>query len=61
MKFEYSILLAHSAASGDEIVILRPEVPIRLHGPNGRFEFTALVDTGADSSILPRTVADTLE
>lgn len=57
MKFPYSISIAPSVESGDAIVMLRPEVLLRLHGPRGHFDIMALVDTGADNSIFPLSVA----
>ncbi len=57
MKFSYSLNIARSIDTGDEIVILRPEIPIRIFGPAGVAETLALVDTGADNSILPLSIA----
>ena len=60
MRFPYTLSIVPSIESGEEIVLLRPEVPIRIHGPAGRADVLALVDTGADNSILPLSVADDL-
>jgi len=60
MRFPYSLSIARSIDAGDEIVILRPEVPIRVFGPTGAAELLALVDTGSDNSILPLSIAHDL-
>jgi len=60
MRFPYTVSVARSIDTGDEIVLLRPEVPIRVYGPAGAAELLALVDTGADNSILPLSVAHDL-
>lgn len=40
--------------------IARPEIPIRIIGPNGFVEASALVDTGADDVFLPILLAELL-
>jgi len=60
MRFDYTGVISASADTGDPIVIFRPEVRIRVHGPNGSGDFLALVDTGADNTILPESVARAL-
>jgi predicted aspartyl protease len=60
MRFPYTLSIARSIDSGNEIVVLRPEIPVRVHGPAGTADMLALVDTGADSSILPLSVAHEL-
>jgi len=57
MRFDYTGVISASADTGDPIVIFRPEVRIRVHGPAGSGDFLALVDTGADNTILPESVA----
>jgi predicted aspartyl protease len=57
MKFSYSAVVAPAPDSGEQLVIFRPEVPLTLHGPNGSRQYIALVDTGADNTILPIAVA----
>ena len=42
------------------MVIFRPEVRIKVHGPKGSADFLALVDTGADNTILPESIARNL-
>src|SRR5690348_12795108 len=60
MKFPYTLNIAPSIDSGDEIVLLRPEVPLRVHGPSGHVDVLALVDSGSDNSIFPLAVATRL-
>jgi hypothetical protein len=51
MRFPYTLKIPPSIDTGDEIVVLRPEIPIRVYGPTGAADVFALVDTGADNSI----------
>lgn len=60
MRFPYSVNLVPSIDSGDEIVLLRPEIPLRVHGPNGAASVYALVDSGADNCIFPLSMAELL-
>lgn len=60
MKFPYTLNIVPSIDTGNEIVLLRPEIPLRLHGPLGHVDVLALVDSGADNSILPLSVATSL-
>lgn len=60
MRFEYSAILSSAPDTGEPVVIFRPEVRIRVHGPNGPGDFLALVDTGADNTILPESIATDL-
>ncbi len=57
MRFPYTLSVARSIDNGEEIVLLRPEIPIRVYGPAGAAEMLALVDTGSDNSILPLSIA----
>jgi len=57
MKFHYSAVLSPAPDTGEEVVILRPEVPLRVHGTTGSATYMALVDTGADNTILPLSIA----
>jgi hypothetical protein len=57
MRFPYTLHIVPSIDTGDEIVLLRPEIPLRVYGPVGHIDVLALVDTGADNSILPLSVA----
>ena len=57
MKFSYSAFVSPSPDSGDEVIIFRPEVPLRIHGASSSATYMALVDTGADNTILPLSIA----
>jgi hypothetical protein len=57
MKFPYSAFLSEAPDTGEEIIIFRPEVPLRLRGASGQAVFMALVDTGADNTIFPMSIA----
>jgi hypothetical protein len=57
MIFHYTAILSPAPDTGEEIVIFRPEVPLRIFGPNGSAMYMALVDTGADNTIMPMTIA----
>ncbi len=59
MKFSYSSSIL-STDSGDFLVIYRPEIPVTIVGPSGRATYVALVDTGSDYTIFPKSVADCL-
>jgi hypothetical protein len=60
MKFPYTLNIVPSTETGDEIVLLRPEIPLRVYGPAGHVDVLALVDSGSDSSIFPLSVATNL-
>ena len=50
MRFDYIGLISSAPDTGEGIVIFRPEVRLRLHGPNGSEGSVALVDTGAQTT-----------
>ena len=58
MKFHYVAFRQASDGGAEEVVAYRPVVPIVFHGPRGAVRRLGLVDTGADSSLLPTWVAD---
>lgn len=60
MRFDYTSILSSAPDTGDFVVIFRPEISLTVHGPNGSADFLALVDTGADNTIFPSSVADLL-
>ncbi len=60
MRFDYSAIVSSSPDTGELVVIFRPEVHVRIHGPRGCGDFLALVDTGADNTILPESIAHDL-
>jgi predicted aspartyl protease len=61
MKFPYSAFLSPAPDTGEEVIIFRPEVPLRVYGPGGSEIYMALVDTGADNTILPSSIARELD
>lgn len=60
MKFYYRPTLTLSADTGEPTAVLRPEIPVRIRGPRGQGHYVALVDTGADNSVVPVRIADDL-
>ncbi len=60
MRFDYTAILSSAPDTGEPMVVFRPEVRVIVRGPNGSGEFRALVDTGADNTIMPDTVARAL-
>jgi predicted aspartyl protease len=60
MKFAYAGFISPAAETGEEVIIFRPEVPLRIHGANGSATYMALVDTGADNTMLPLSIAHEL-
>jgi hypothetical protein len=61
MKFAYSGFISPAPDTGEEVLIFRPEVPLRIHGPEESALYMALVDTGADNTILPQSIARELK
>jgi hypothetical protein len=60
MRFNYTTIISSSPDTGEPVVIFRPEVRITVHGPRSSGDFLALVDTGADNTILPESIAHDL-
>ena len=60
MKFWYTPVLIRSADTGEAATLLRPMVPLVVHGDDDAVLCSALVDTGADNSFLPRSIAVSL-
>lgn len=60
MRFAYTGIISSAADTGEFIAIFRPEVRIVVHGLRGAREVRALVDTGADNTILPESAARAL-
>ena len=60
MKFWYSPARTRSPETNDENIILRPIIPVLVYGENEAGLYSALVDTGADNTFLPRRIADDL-
>ena len=61
MKFNYTAIVSIASDTGEPMVLFRPEVGMRVHGPGGSRDFLALVDTGADNTILPESIAHDLD
>ena len=61
MKFPYTGFLSPAPDTGEQVIIFRPEVRIRIFGPAGAVTSMALVDTGADNTILPLSIAYKLQ
>lgn len=60
MKFDYTTILSLAPDTGDSVVIFRPEIRVTVYGSRNSGDFLALVDTGADNTILPESVARNL-
>ena len=61
MKFAYREYLTQLPGTSDFRLILRPVISIRIAGPRITGWWDALVDTGADETLLPRSLAELLE
>jgi hypothetical protein len=61
MKFPYSGFLSPAPDTGEQVIIFRPEVPLQMFGPAGSVTSLAIVDTGADNTILPLAIAQKLQ
>jgi hypothetical protein len=57
MKYEYGLLYPPDAQGSYR---KRPMIEVQLHGPHGTFRELALVDSGADRSLVHREIADVL-
>ena len=60
MKFPYRSYVSLYPGSSDFRLILRPVVTIQIAGPNAKARWDALVDTGADETLLPYSFAELL-
>ena len=60
MNFLYQAFITREPETGEPNMILRPIIPVRVHGRTGFGHYAALVDTGADNTILPKRIADDL-
>jgi hypothetical protein len=61
MEFSYSGFISAALDSGENVLIFRPEVRIRVLGANDAIVNNALVDTGADNTIFPLSIARELK
>lgn len=60
MRFEFVAYRVQESATIPGGIVYRPEVTVRLRGPRGELVISALVDTGADETVLPRSLAGLL-
>ena len=61
MTFPYQRYeIERSPAFGDQSILYRPEVPVRVIGLSGDATFLALLDTGADGTLLPLSIASAI-
>ena len=60
MKFAYRAHIGLAPETGESQIILRPEVLVQIAGPNRSEAFLGLVDSGADNTVLPTSIADRL-
>ncbi len=58
MKFPYKRYHVISSTATNSIVVSRPVIPICVIGPGDMVDIFALADTGADETILPRSVGE---
>jgi predicted aspartyl protease len=61
MIFYYQSIISAAPDDDDYLLVLRPEIPLTVFGPGGKGTYTALVDTGSDHTILPKSIADVLQ
>ena len=60
MKFPYQRYEVEPSPAFSSGVVHRPEVPLRVIGPTGDAIFLALVDSGADGTILPKSIGEAI-
>lgn len=60
MRIPYREYLSILPGSGDFRLILRPIVTVRISGPKADARWDALVDTGADETVFPLSLAELL-
>lgn len=60
MKFRYRSIISLDFEQGTPFLLMRPEIPVTVIGSRGSVTYSALVDTGADNVVFPRSVADEL-
>lgn len=60
MKFAYREYVAQFPGTDDFRLILRPVITIRIAGPQAAARWDALVDTGADETLLPLSLSQLL-
>lgn len=60
MQFQYRAHLTMAPEDGEPNIILRPEIRVTIIGPEGEDEYSGLLDTGADNTVIPKSIADCL-
>ena len=60
MKFPYREYVSQFPGTSDFRLILRPVITIKIAGPKAEARWDALVDTGADETLLPLSLAELL-
>ena len=60
MNFPYSSLISRDPATGDLLLLRRPEMPVTIVGPSSSATYIGLVDIGSDNTIFPQSVANLL-
>jgi len=55
LTFKYKLV-----KRSDNVEIKSPSIPVTLAGSGGKYQFIALVDSGADISVIPKEVAELL-
>ena len=60
MKFDYRGYVSVFPGTKDYRLILRPVITIRVIGPKAEARWDALVDSGADETLFPRSLAEAL-
>jgi predicted aspartyl protease len=60
MKFSYREYISQFPGTSDFRLILRPVITVRIAGPKSEARWDALVDTGADETLLPLSLAELL-
>src|SRR5438034_9987012 len=58
MRFPYQGYQVEPSATVPHGLLYRPEVPIRVIGSTGEVSLFILADTGADETLLPRSVGE---
>ncbi len=60
MKFPYREYISAYPGTSDYRLILRPVITIRIVGPRSEARWDALVDSGADETLFPMSLAEVL-
>ncbi|MBX3412718.1 MAG: aspartyl protease family protein [Pirellulales bacterium] len=58
MIFNYTTIISTAPEDGEPMLIMRPEIFITIHGATRSHRYLGLVDTGADFTVFPESVAE---